>query len=95
MTDGSICSLFPCVSFTSRPWHPSCHPALWDFYNVRVFLDVEPEEQLRRIEARSSPEKLEAFKSGWIPLEEAYFHAFSLEAKCDFLIEFTAKEFCS
>lgn len=62
---------------------------------MRVFLDVEPEEQLRRIEARSSPEKLEAFKSGWIPLEEAYFHAFSLEAKCDFLIEFTAKEFCS
>ena len=27
----------------------SCHPALWDFYTLRIFLDVEPEEQLRRI----------------------------------------------
>lgn len=62
----------------------SCHPALWDFYDVRVFLDVEPEEQLRRIEARSGPEKLEAFKSRWIPLEEAYLGAFTPEEKCDF-----------
>ena len=61
----------------------SCLPALWDFYDVRVFLDVEPGEQLRRIEARSGPEKLEVFKSRWIPLEEAYFEAFSPEEKCD------------
>ncbi len=26
-----------------------CHPVLWDFYDLRVFLHVEPEEQLRRI----------------------------------------------
>ena len=73
----------------------SCHPALWDFYDVRVFLDVESEEQLRRIEARSGPEKLEAFKFRWIPLEESYFHAFPLEAECDFHIELTAKGVCS
>ncbi len=73
----------------------SCHPALWDYYDARVFLDVEPEEQLRRIEARSGPEKLEAFKFRWIPLEESYFHAFPLEAECDFHIELTAKGVCS
>lgn len=66
----------------------SCHPALWDYYDVRVFLDVGPEEQLQRIEARSGPEKLEVFKSRWIPLEDAYFEAFSLEEKCDFCFVF-------
>ena len=65
----------------------SCHPAIWNYYDARVFVDVGPEEQLRRIEARSGSEKLEAFKSRWIPLEEAYFHAFSLETSCDFSIE--------
>lgn len=64
----------------------SCHPALWDFYDVRIFVDVEPGEQLRRIEARSGPEKLEVFKSRWIPLEEAYFRVLSLK-NCDFYIE--------
>ena len=69
----------------------SCHPALWDFYDVHIFVDVEPGEQLRRFEARNGPEKLEAFESRWIPLEEAYFYAFSLEAKCDFHIKLTTK----
>lgn len=70
----------------------SCHPALWDYYDVRVFLDVGPEEQLRRIETRSGPEKLEAFKSKWIPLEEAYFHARSLESSCEFHFELITKQ---
>ena len=65
----------------------SCHPALWDYYDVRVFVDVEPVEQLRRIEARSGPEKLEAFKSRWIPLEETYFQAFLPEEKFNFCFE--------
>lgn len=62
----------------------SCHPALWDFFDVHIFLDVEPEEQLRRIEARNGSGKLATFKSRWIPLEEAYFEEFSPEEKCDF-----------
>lgn len=66
----------------------SCHPDLWDFYDLRVFIDVPPEEQLRRIAARSGPEKLAAFQSRWIPLEEAYFQAFSPEKHCDFYFAF-------
>ncbi len=66
----------------------SCHPDLWDFYDLRVFIDVPPEEQLRRIAARSGPEKLAAFQARWIPLEEAYFQAFSPEKHCDFYFTF-------
>ena len=49
---------------------------------------VSPEEQLRRIAARSGPEKLAAFQARWIPLEEAYFQAFSPEKHCDFYFTF-------
>jgi hypothetical protein len=45
---------------------------------------MKPEEQLRRIEARSGTEILVAFKSMWIPLEETYFEIFSPEEKYDF-----------
>lgn len=70
----------------------SCHPELWEYYDLRVFLDVEPKEQLRRIEARSGPEKLEAFKSRWIPLEEAYFKAFAPWERCELAIELSGEE---
>ena len=65
----------------------ACHPALWDSYDLRVFLTVDAAEQLRRIEARSGPEKLQMFRDRWIPLEEAYFAAFDLPARCDMALK--------
>ena len=65
----------------------ACHPALWDSYDLRVFLTVDAAEQLRRIEARSGPEKLRMFRDRWIPLEEAYFAAFDLPARCDMALK--------
>lgn len=65
----------------------ACHPALWPYYHLRIFLTVDPREQLRRIEARSGPEKLRQFIDRWIPLEEQYFRAFSLPERCDLLLE--------
>ena len=65
----------------------ACHPALWPYYHLRIFLTVDPREQLRRIEARSGPEKLRQFIDRWIPLEEQYFRACSPAERCDFLLE--------
>ncbi len=64
----------------------ACHPALWPYYHLRIFLTVDPREQLRRIEARSGPEKLRQFVDRWIPLEKQYFRAFSLPERCDLLL---------
>ncbi len=61
----------------------SCHPELWDCYDLRIFLTANPEEQLRRIRARSGPEALEAFRTRWIPMEEQYFRAFDIQERCD------------
>lgn len=61
----------------------SCHPELWDYYDLRVFLTVTPEEQLARIRKRNGPEALEAFRTRWIPMEEQYFRAFDIQERCD------------
>lgn len=51
----------------------SCHPALGDYADVRVFVDVESEEQMDRIMKRNGPLVAEIFREKWIPMEEKYF----------------------
>ncbi len=60
----------------------SCHPDLWDHYDLRIFLTVDPEEQMRRITARNGA-YANVFREKWIPLEEAYFAAYDLSSRCD------------
>lgn len=61
----------------------ACHPALWDRYALRAFLDVDKAEQRRRILARDGPARLEVFLHRWIPLEEAYLAAYDIPRRCD------------
>ena len=61
----------------------SCHPALWEYYDFRIFLDVDGAEQLRRIERRNGTEALPMFRDRWIPLEERYFETYRIKERCD------------
>lgn len=63
----------------------SLHPEFGRYYDLSLFLDVSSEEQLKRLEMRS-PEKLERFRTEWIPKEEAYFRAFSVWERCDMIL---------
>lgn len=65
----------------------ACHPELWGVYDLKIFLTVGPEEQARRILARNGPERAEVFRTRWIPLEEAYFSAYSIAERCDLTLE--------
>ena len=65
----------------------SCHPALWEHYGLHVFLTISPAEQLRRIRQRNGEAGLAAFRERWIPLEEAYFQAFSLPGRCELCLD--------
>ncbi len=67
----------------------SCHPALWDFYGLRVFLDIRQEEQMGRILRRNGREAAEVFRERWIPLEERYFSAYQIQERCDLVIRST------
>lgn len=61
----------------------SCHPTLWDAYDLRIFLDVDGAEQLRRIDKRNGAEALAMFRDRWIPLEERYFETYRIKERCD------------
>jgi uridine kinase len=55
----------------------SAHPKFADIYDLKVFLYINPEEQLRRIKIRN-PETAERFKNEWIPKEEKYFESLNV-----------------
>ena len=40
---------------------------------MKVFLTIDPIEQIQRIEKRNGSEKAVEFQKKWIPLEELYF----------------------
>ncbi len=61
----------------------SCHPDMWDYYDLHVFLDVPKALQLERIAKRNGKEALEVFMAKWIPLEEKYFEAFDIKNRCE------------
>lgn len=65
----------------------SCHPALWEYYDLRAFLTVCPSLQLERIAAREGAEYAKVFQERWIPLEERYFSACQVEFRCDYRLE--------
>ncbi len=60
----------------------SCHPSLVGHYDLKIFLTVSKKEQLKRLESRN-PDRLEAFKNRWIPLEESYFSHYDIASSCD------------
>lgn len=64
----------------------SCHPKLGDYMTLRVFSDVESEEQLRRIGVRDGEQALETFKQCWIPMEENYFKAYGIREQADIVL---------
>ncbi len=50
---------------------------------MKIFLDVDSDEQLDRIEKRNGKNQLSEFINKWIPLEEKYFEEFGIKEKCD------------
>ena len=63
----------------------SCHPALWEYYDIHMFLPVDPVIQRERILCRNG-ERAELFFTQWIPLEKKYFSTFDLPARCDYIL---------
>ncbi len=64
----------------------SCHPKLREYYDLRVFLSVSQQEQLRRIALRNGDDGLRQFVERWIPMEELYFRAFDVAAQCELIL---------
>ena len=67
----------------------ACHPSLREHYDLRVFLTVDPEEQMERIRKRNR-DYATVFRDLWIPLEETYFRECAVRECCDLLTDTSA-----
>ena len=61
----------------------SMHPALAASYDIRVFLQLESDEQRRRILDRDGADMLERYIREWIPLENTFFDQMQIRQRCD------------
>lgn len=64
----------------------SQHPMLADQYDLKIFLTCNPDVQRMRLTAREG-EGVHSFFSRWMPMEERYFKAFSIEEKSDMILD--------
>ena len=53
-------------------------PPIRDAADLRIVLQAPREVREARLRERETPESLEMFQKKWIPLEDAYFEAYSL-----------------
>lgn len=65
----------------------SCHPVLGDYMDRKVFMDIDRKLQEERILLRNGKDRLQDFREKWIPMEESYFTAFSIEEHTDYFIK--------
>lgn len=58
------------------------HPHLSEAYDLKVFMEIEAEEQSRRLLKRSK-EMYTRFMQEWIPMENQYFTTLQIASQCD------------
>ena len=61
----------------------SLRPELRKYYDLHVFLDVDPRTQSLRILDRNGPEMHARFQREWIPMENRYFMALRVREACE------------
>lgn len=61
----------------------SMHPTLADYYDLKIFLQIDEKEQSSRILKRNGALMHKRFLNEWIPLENQYFSEMNISEKCD------------
>ena len=64
----------------------SLHGKFGNYADLKIFYDITPAEQMRRINERNGSKAAQMFKSKWIPLEEKYIGTFGVDKKADLII---------
>ena len=65
----------------------SMHPKFGDLYDLKIFMQIDYDEQIRRILQRSGPDLLQRFIQEWIPMENRYFSDFQIQKQCDLVFQ--------
>ena len=61
----------------------SLHPTLADYYDLKIFLELDEKEQSARILKRNGAVMHKRFLNEWIPLENQYFREMKIKEQCD------------
>jgi hypothetical protein len=64
----------------------SMHPAFGEYYDLSVFLKIDPVNQKERILVRNSPAFAKRFFEEWIPLEDVYFAKTKILERADLVL---------
>ena len=64
----------------------SLRPDFMDLYDIKVFMDIEPNEQRGRIIARNGEAAYMGFAEKWIPLEETYINESGIKKRHDVML---------
>lgn len=64
----------------------SLHPKFGEYADLKVFYDIAPDEQLRRIRLRNGERGARMFRERWIPLEELYINKCAPAARADLVL---------
>ncbi|MGO1369012.1 uridine kinase family protein [Senegalia sp. (in: firmicutes)] len=65
----------------------SMHPELIDYYDLKVFFEIDDDTQKERILDRNGNEMYKKFRDIWIPLENKYFKELNIIKKSDNIID--------
>jgi uridine kinase len=65
----------------------SMHPKLSGLYDLKIFLEIDPEEQSKRILKREGPRMFKRFAKEWIPMENRYFKEMHIRENSDLILK--------
>ena len=65
----------------------SCHPDLYNFFDIHIFLYTDRLSQICRLLLRGGYDKTKIFIEKWIPMENKYFDYFNIKNKCDLILK--------
>ena len=64
----------------------SHHPHFEDIYDVKIFLEISPDEQKKRIIARDGEAIWPMFEQKWIPMENTYFAELKIKENSNYIV---------
>ena len=64
----------------------SLHPVFQDYADLKLFFDIAPDEQLRRIAKRNGEAAKKIFADRWIPLEEKHIRQNRVIERADLIL---------
>ena len=64
----------------------SLHPEFGNYADLKIFFDITPAEQMKRIRKRNGEEKAKIFAARWIPFEEKYINQTKVKERADMIL---------